>query len=172
MILCELWIQYAVMNTDKRLSVVLHNIRSVHNVGSIFRTADAAGVSKIYVTGFTPAPIDRFGRIRKDFAKVSLGAEQSVPWEYRKNITSLLRELREQKTRVIAVEQDEHSTDYRKLKRKGSVALVFGNEVSGIPKRILSLCDTIVEIPMRGTKESLNVSVAVGIVLFNSCRNG
>lgn len=160
--------------------LILHNIRSVYNVGSIFRTADAAGVEKIYLTGYTPAPIDRFGRARKDFAKVSLGAGKSVPWEHRKDIRSLLRELRAKKISLIALEQSPRSVDYRKVRAKGPIAVIVGNEVGGIPKSVLTQADTIAEIPMRGTmvrqahhprqtsagKESLNVSVATGIFLY------
>jgi len=146
--------------------LVLHNIRSVHNVGSIFRTADAAGVEKIYLTGYTPAPTDRFGRRRKDFTKVSLGAENSVAWECRKDIHPLLRELRAKETRIIALEQNPRSIDYRKARVKGAVAVIVGNEVNGLPKSVLTHAETIAEIPMRGKKESLNVSVAAGIFLY------
>lgn len=152
--------------------LILHNIRSIHNVGSIFRTADAAGVTKVYLTGYTPAPIDRFGRTRKDFAKVSLGAEQSVPWEARKDIFALLRALKAKGVQVIALEQDERAVLYRAVKVKTPAALIVGNETGGIPKRILRLCDSIAEIPMRGAKESFNVAVAAGIVLFHLVHGG
>ncbi|KKW11400.1 MAG: tRNA/rRNA methyltransferase (SpoU) [Parcubacteria group bacterium GW2011_GWA2_49_9] len=147
--------------------LILHNIRSVHNVGSIFRTADAAGVSRIYLTGYTPAPVDRFGRERKDFAKVSLGAEKSVPWEQRKGSATLISELQKQKVTVVALEQSPRSTHYKKERATGPVAVVLGNEVDGIPENVLALCDSIAEIPMHGEKESLNVSVAAGIFLFS-----
>ena len=132
----------------------------------MFRTADAIGVTKIYLTGYTPAPTDRFGRDRKDFSKVSLGAEQSVSWEARKTLKVLLQELRERGIKIIAVEQSERSVDYKKIKISTPTALIVGNEVGGIPQNILTLCDSIAEIPMRGHKESLNVSVAAGIILF------
>ena len=151
--------------------LILHNLRSVHNVGSIFRTADAAGVTKIYLVGCTPTPIDRFGRVRKDMAKVALGAETSMPWEYCRQINVLLRALRAQKLSIVAVEQDKHSVDYRTFKPKKAVAFILGNEVTGIPKGVLALCDTIVEIPMHGKKESLNVSVSAGIVLFQYAKH-
>lgn len=151
--------------------LILHNLRSVHNVGSIFRTADAAGVTKIYLVGYTPTPIDRFGRARKDLAKVALGAETSVPWEYYRRINVLLRELRVQKLSIVAVEQDKHSVDYRDFRPKEATAFILGNEVNGIPKGVLALCDTIVEIPMHGKKESLNVSVSAGIVLFQYAKH-
>ena len=150
----------------KRVYIILHNIRSIHNVGSIFRTADAIGVTRIYLTGYTPAPIDRFGRARKDFSKASLGAEKSMQWEKRKNISALLLELKKGGTQIIAVEQSAHSIDYKKVRAKASAAVVLGNEVTGIPLKVLELCDCIAEIPMRGRKESLNVSVSAGVALF------
>jgi tRNA G18 (ribose-2'-O)-methylase SpoU len=146
--------------------LILHNIRSAHNVGSIFRTADAAAVSRIYLTGCTPAPVDRFGRTRKDFVKVSLGAEKAISWKQVARIGPLLNALKKDGVHRIAVEQDPTSTDYRRARRAKRAAFVFGNEVAGLPRRVLSQCDQIVEIPMRGTKESLNVAVAAGIVLF------
>ena len=151
-----------------KIFLILHNIRSVHNVGSLFRTADAIGVSSLYLTGFTPTPVDRFGRARKDLAKVSLGAQLTVPWEQRKSLRSLLRALRSAGARIVALEQHPRAIDYKKLrvKKESAIAVVVGNEVSGIPESILTLCDTIAEIPMRGRKESLNASVAAGIFLF------
>lgn len=149
--------------------VILHNIRSVHNVGSIFRTADAAGVAKIYLTGHTSTPTDRFGRKRKDFAKVSLGAEKTVPWEQIARVASLLGKLKRDGFRIVAVEQDRRASDYRKIRGAARIALIFGNEVSGVPLSILKKCDCIAEIPMQGSKESLNVGVAAGVVLFSLC---
>ncbi len=146
--------------------LILHNIRSTHNVGSIFRTADAAGVSKIYLAGYTPTPLDRFGRPRKDIAKVALGAEMSVPWEHFSNIKTLLKKLKEEKIQIVALEQAGNSIDYKTFRPKNSFALILGNEVGGIEKSILKLCDKVIEIPMSGKKESLNVSVSAGIALF------
>jgi tRNA G18 (ribose-2'-O)-methylase SpoU len=150
----------------KGVYVILHNIRSVHNVGSIFRTADAAGIAKIYLTGYTPTPVDRFGRKRNAFTKVSLGAEKTVPFEYRTNAGALIRELRKNSVFCVAVEQSPHSINYRKIPRKQRIAFIFGNEVRGLSPSILKRCDRIAEIPMHGKKESLNVSVVAGIVLF------
>jgi len=135
-------------------------------VGSIFRTADAAGVKKIYLAGYTPTPVDRFGRVRRDFTKVSLGAEKLVLWEYHKNILKLLEKLKREKIYLIALEQAKSSIDYKKVKPKIKTTLVLGNEVRGLSKGILNKCDVVAEIPMRGKKESLNVSVAAGIFLF------
>ncbi|TSC80339.1 MAG: tRNA/rRNA methyltransferase SpoU [Parcubacteria group bacterium Gr01-1014_29] len=145
---------------------ILHNIRSLHNIGSLFRTADAAGVTKIYLTGYTASPIDRFGKVCKEIAKTALGAERTVPWEAKKRVGSLLISLRKNGVYCIGLEQDARAVDYRRVKVKCPFALVVGNEVSGLSKSVLEKCDTIAEIPMRGTKESLNVSVAFGVALF------
>ena len=150
----------------KEIYLILHNIRSVYNVGSIFRTADAAGISKIYLTGYTPAPIDRFGRERKDIAKTALGAEKTVPWEERKSLNSLINNLTNKKFTIIAVEQSEKSVDYKNIKIKNKTAIIFGNEVTGLPASVLKKCDIVAQIPMKGKKESLNVSVAAGIFIF------
>ncbi len=146
--------------------LILHDVRSVENVGAIFRTADAAGIDKIYLTGYTPAPLDRFGRKRKDLAKSALGAEEFVKWEQKKNILPLISKLKQEKYKIIAIEQDENSVDYKKVKTGEKNAFLVGTEVSGIPQNILKRCDIIAEIPMKGEKESLNVSVATGIALF------
>lgn len=170
------------------LIILLYNIRSLYNVASIFRTADAAGVQKIYLCGFTPSPLDRFGQILSAFAKVSLGAEKFVLWNNKaqslKSTLNLIDKLKTEKWKIFAVEQSKKSTPYWKIKPKSSkekIALVFGNEVRGIPPSILKKADKILEIPMRGKtlkdithpkktktgKESLNVSVAAGILIFH-----
>ena len=148
--------------------LVLPDIRSAHNVGAMFRTADAAGVSKPYLVGITPAPVDRFNRPRADMAKAALGAELSVPWEQKAKILPLISKLKKEGYTVIALEQSESSIDYKKVKvpAGGKIALVVGNEVEGLPKSVIAKCDIVAEIPMRGMKESLNVSVALGIALF------
>ncbi|QQR82221.1 RNA methyltransferase [Candidatus Campbellbacteria bacterium] len=146
--------------------VILDNIRSVHNVGSIFRTCDAAGVSKLYLCGVTPTPVDRFGRNRKDLAKVALGAQDCVAWEYAEETNDVIQKLTKDGVRVIAVEQDPRSKPCTDISVQGPVAFVFGNEVGGVSHDVLAECDEVIEIPMKGKKESLNVSVAVGIILF------
>lgn len=146
--------------------LIIHDVRSVQNVGAMFRTADAAGVDKIYLTGYTPAPLDRFGRKRGDLAKSALGAEEYVPWEQKKSATLLLTKLKKEAFQIIAIEQDKKSIDYKKVKLKARNAFIVGPEVTGIPKDVLKKCDIIAEIPMRGKKESLNVSVALGVALF------
>ncbi|MBI3589729.1 MAG: hypothetical protein HY093_04960 [Candidatus Liptonbacteria bacterium] len=200
------------------IAVVLHNIRSVYNVASVFRTADGAGVAKIYLVGVTPSPLDRFGKFRVDFAKVALGAEKTVEWEHFKNFGAVYKKLRKSAGgrtpagggyEILAVEQDKRSIPYykyrslsypndrrdkrvnKKLKKitlaprrtRDKCALIFGEETRGLPKSVLDKCDKILEIPMRGKmvrqahhprnekgllrrKESLNVSVAAGIVIF------
>lgn len=151
----------------KDVVLILDNIRSVHNVGSIFRTAETAGVSKIYCLGTTPTPLDRFSQKRKDFAKVALGAEDLVSWEYLEAGETLVRKLKKDGFQIVALEQDEESVDYRKIKFGDKAALVVGNEVGGVSQSLLKLVDEIAEIPMKGKKESLNVSVATGIMLFS-----
>lgn len=146
--------------------LILHNIRSVENVGAMFRTADAAGIDKIYLTGYTPTPLDRFGRKRGDLAKSALGAEEFVAWEQKKSISSLFTQLKREGFQLIAIEQDKKSIDYKKVKLQSKNAFIVGTEVTGIPKNILEKCDIIAEIGMRGKKESLNVSVALGVALF------
>ena len=152
---------------NKSFVLILDNIRSVENTGSIFRTADGLGVNKIILVGTTPVPIDRFGRKRNDFIKVSLGAEDSVEWEYIKDIKSAIKDLKEQNFQIIALEQADNSVDLNTFKPKDQFALVVGNEVDGVSKEALDLMDELVEIKMKGMKESLNVSVATGIALYN-----
>lgn len=146
--------------------LILNNIRSVENVGAMFRTADAGGIDKIFLVGYTPAPVDRFGRKRNDLAKSALGAEEFVVWESVKTILPLIKKLKKDGFQIIAIEQDEKSTDYKKVKAQSKNVFIVGAEVEGIPKNVLSQCDIVAEIPMLGKKESLNVSVSLGIALF------
>jgi len=154
------------MKKQQENILIIHDIRSVTNVGAMFRTADAAGINKIYLTGFTPTPLDRFGKIRKDMAKSALGAENFIPWEYKKNTSILIDKLKKEKYLIIGIEQDKKSIDYKKVKLKEKNVFIMGAEVTGIPKNILAKCDVIAEISMKGKKESLNVSVSCGIALF------
>jgi len=153
----------------RKIILILDNIRSVENTASIFRTADGLGVSKIYLVGTTPAPIDRFGRKRKDFAKVALGAEEFVEWEHVENIKDKISNLKSEGFKIIALEQHPKAKKLTKLttNKLGPFALVVGNEVDGVSRGVLDIADEIVEIPMQGEKESLNVSVATGIALFS-----
>lgn len=150
----------------KEVAILLHDIRSTHNVGSIFRTSDALGVGRVYISGYTPTPTDKFGRPRKDIAKVALGAEKSISWEYVKDPLKLIKKLKTEKYQIVAVEQSDKSVDYKKVKIQKPVLFIVGNEVEGMDQKTLSLCDVVAEIPMEGDKESLNVSVAFGVALF------
>ncbi len=150
------------------IAVLLHNVRSSHNVGSIFRTRDAAGVSTIFLSGYTPTPIDRFGRPQKDIVKTALGAEKNIPWKFYKTPQKLISKLKSDRWAIVGVEQDKTAVDYRKFAAKNKTLFIFGNEVLGISPGLRKLCDTLIEIPMHGKKESLNVSVAAGIVLFRN----
>jgi len=149
------------------VAVLLHNIRSAHNVGSIFRTADAAGVGRVYLSGYTPVPIDRFGRVQKEIAKTALGAQMFLSWEYYTSPTALVKKLKKTGWNIVGVEQDARAHDYRKYKISKPTLFIFGNEVKGLSKSIRDVCDVLIEIPMHGRKESLNVSVAAGVVLFS-----
>lgn len=148
--------------------LVLHNIRSSHNVGSMFRTADGAGVGRIILSGYTPDHLDPKGKERRDFVKVSLGAEKFIPYSRTRSLSAALKKLKAEGYTVVAVELTDRSVsifDY-KPKKNEKLAIVMGNEVRGINKQNLKYCDTVVAIPMRGKKESLNVGVACGIALF------
>jgi 23S rRNA (guanosine2251-2'-O)-methyltransferase len=146
--------------------LILHNVRSAQNVGAIFRTADAVGIAKIYLTGYTPHPLDRFGRKRTDVAKAALGAEQTVPWEVRTDPGKLLQQLKKHGTYLVAIEQSTAAVDYRTIRPTFPVAFILGNEVRGLSPSVLKRCDIVAQIPQVGVKESLNVSVAAGVFLF------
>ena len=161
-----------------QVAVLLHNIRSAHNVGSIFRTADTAGVKAVYLSGYTPLPHHKFGRIQsafaksygraqKEIAKTALGAEKTMAWQHISRLNSWLQRMKREGWRVVGVEQDARARDYRTFNLKQKTLFVFGNEVRGLSPAFLAQCDELVEIPMRGIKESLNVSVATGIILFH-----
>lgn len=140
--------------------MVLPSIRSGYNVGAMFRTADAVGVDKIFLTGYTACPPHH------QIAKVSLGAETWIPWVRYQSTGRLLNKLKKVGYNIVALEQTEKSKNIFKWKPKFPLAMVVGNEVRGIDKRYLDLCVEQVEIPMVGKKESLNVSIAAGIALY------
>lgn len=149
--------------------VILHNVRSLHNVGSIFRTADAVGVEKIYLCGITPAPVDTFGKLRPQLTKVSLGAEKKVEWERAKSTSRLIDRLKKDGYKILAIEQSRKSIPYYMLpttKTFNKIALILGSEIKGLPASVLNRADKVLEIPMAGGKESLNVAVAFGIVAY------
>jgi tRNA G18 (ribose-2'-O)-methylase SpoU len=143
-----------------RIVLVLENIRSLHNVGSVFRTADAFGVSKLYLCGYTGAPP------RKEIAKVALGAETWVPWEKRPRTAALLRRLRREGYRVVALETGAMAAPIDRIRTARKIALILGNEIDGVSPGIMRMAHEVAEIPMRGRKGSLNVSVAAGIALY------
>jgi len=151
----------------QEIAVLLHNVRSAHNVGAIFRTASAAGVSQLYLCGYTPLPIDRFGRASTGIAKAALGAEELVAWTHYKTLKAAADELKRQHVTLVAVEQALDALDYRAYHLVGPTCFVFGNEVRGLSRAALSYADVVIHIPMQGPKESLNVSVATGIILFH-----
>jgi 23S rRNA (guanosine2251-2'-O)-methyltransferase len=154
----------------KELYLILDNIRSAYNVGAIFRTADGAGVKKIYLCGYSAAPAENTKTYKtqaeKMIEKTALGAQNLIAWEKCENLFDLLKKLREDKINIIALEQDKKSVELKKYKSNFPLALILGNEVEGIAPEILKKCDAIVSIPMRGQKESLNVSVAAGIAIY------
>jgi 23S rRNA (guanosine2251-2'-O)-methyltransferase len=147
-------------------ALILHDIRSMENVGSLFRTADAAGIDRVYLSGITPSPIDRFGRPVGKIAKAALGAEKSISWKETKDIAGILNTLKTEGYQIVAIEQSDRSVDYKSVAIQEPVAFILGNEVDGLAKDILGAADIIAEIPMQGNKESLNVAVAGGIALF------
>lgn len=149
-----------------QLSVLLPNLRSVYNVGSIFRTADAVGVSQIYLSGYTPGPVDDFGRPRADLAKTALGAERTVPCLRLANPGPFIKRKIKAGYHIMAVEQAKQAIDFRQAVLSGPTLLILGEERTGIPQDLLSLSQQIVEIPMVGEKESLNVAVAFGLVAY------
>ncbi|MBP6929946.1 MAG: RNA methyltransferase [Candidatus Moranbacteria bacterium] len=152
------------------LILILHDIRSAHNVGSMFRTADGAGVDEIVLSGYSPVPPKKDALYLTDadkaLRKTALGAEESMAWKKVASLTRLVNQLRKEGYEIVALEQATGSIDYRQYRGKHKVALIVGNEVGGVVEKVLKNCDTILEIPMRGKKNSLNVSVATGIALY------
>lgn len=141
------------------------NIRSIYNVGSIFRTSDAAFISKLYLTGFTPYPP------RKEIEKVALGATETVPWQYNKNPIEILEKLKQEKIKIAVLEiTDRKNLIWNIDKSDFPLCMVIGNEISGVSKEIIDVADTSFEIPMLGMKQSLNVAVAYGIALYEMIR--
>jgi len=141
----------------KDFYVICDNIRSLENIGSIFRTSDALGVSKIFLCGISGRPPHH------KISKTALGAEKEIPFEYYRQIGRLIDKLKKEKVGIVALEQDKKAVEYTKFKPKFPLALIVGNEVKGISKKILKKSDKIIFLPMRGKKESLNVSVAFGV---------
>ena len=147
-------------------TVVLDNVRSLHNIGSVFRTADAFRLEGIYLCGITATPPHR------EIHKTALGATESVSWEYREKTTEAVKELKEKGYQIYSVEQTEGALmlDQVKLSGRQKYALVFGHEIRGVDQQVVDLSDRCIEIPQYGTKHSLNISVAAGIVIWELYR--
>lgn len=153
------------------LYVIAHNIRSAYNIGAILRTADGAGVRKVYLTGYSPIPFQEKEDVyptqaQKMISKTALGAEKFVRWERFEDVENVIAKLKKNKVKIIALENNCKSTDYKKAKYDFPCAIILGEEVGGITPKLLKKCDWVVSIPMRGKKESLNVSVAAGIAIY------
>lgn len=147
---------------NKEFYVLVHNIRSMHNVGAIFRTSDGAGVKKIFLTGYTACPP------RKEISKTALGSDEMVSWEYHKDPVKLVESLKSKDVKVIALEKNEESQNLLKAPSLSEpTCMIIGNEIEGVSPELLELSEEVYHLPMRGEKVSLNVSVAFGIALYN-----
>jgi 23S rRNA (guanosine2251-2'-O)-methyltransferase len=157
-----------------KIVLIAHDIRSTHNVGSILRTADCLGADMVYLTGYTPYPMvkndDRLPHMAKklnsQIQKTALGAELTTKWSHNSDIKPVIDDLRSKGVEIVALEQSSRSEPLSKLKPSGDIALIVGNEVTGLEKAVLEIVDKIVEIPMSGSKESLNVAQATAIGLY------
>lgn len=166
---------YANTHSMRDIVVIAHDLRSSHNVGSLLRTADGIGVTCVYLSGYTPYPEAESdvrlphirAKVAKDIHKTALGAEQSVKWQHVDDISNLLSRLKDDGYTIIALEQSAHSTPLSSYIPQNKTAVVIGREVEGIDQAILHQCNTIVEIPMFGTKESFNVIQATAMVLYH-----
>lgn len=145
------------------LILVLDDIRSLHNIGSVFRTADAFLIEKIYLCGITAIPPN------KEIHKTALGATETVAWEHNENVLDVIEKLKKENTTTLAIEQVESAVFLQdfKIEKDRKYALVFGNEVHGVSQEAVALCDGCIEIPQLGTKHSLNISVSAGIVVWD-----
>lgn len=151
-------------NADKTpLIIVLDNIRSLNNIGSVFRTSDAFLIKKIYLCGITATPP------HKDINKTALGSTETVEWEYANDTISLIKKLKANNVHICSIEQAEKATMLNSFKphKNTTYAIVFGNEVKGVSQEVVNLSDTVVEIPQYGTKHSLNISVSAGVVIWD-----
>ncbi len=149
------------------VTIILDNIRSMNNIGSVFRTSDAFLIEKIFLCGITAKPP------HNDIRKTALGATESVNWEYYNNIKDAIIHLKSKYYTIVAIEQVKNSIllqDFN-IKKNEKYALIFGNEVKGVQQNIVNLCDYCIEIPQEGTKHSLNISVSAGVVLWDFYKN-
>lgn len=145
-----------------KFSILLADVRSLHNVGAAFRSADCSGIDKVYLAGITSTPP------RPEISKTALGAEDYVPWEYHEDVFRLISELKSRGVVMLGLEQSDRSVDYRAFVPEDGkeYCLVLGNEIDGVDPAVLSLCDKTLEIPMYGRKKSLNVTIAASILMF------
>lgn len=158
-----------------KIILIVHNIRSSHNVGSLLRSADGLGVEKVYLTGYTPYPEARNDKrlphvklkLSQQIHKTALGAEKSVKWGQRDEIYGLLDELRRKKLLIVALEQTPSASSLMDFKTSQNLALIVGNEIDGLDKKITELSDVQLQIPMLGSKESFNVAIAGAIALYH-----
>jgi tRNA G18 (ribose-2'-O)-methylase SpoU len=143
--------------------LILDDIRSLHNIGSVFRTADAFLIEKIYLCGITATPPN------KEIHKTALGATETVNWEYHENILEVIETLKKENITTLAIEQVENAIflQHFQIEKNKKYALVFGNEVFGVSQEAVAICDAVIEIPQLGTKHSLNISVSAGIVVWD-----
>ncbi|MBU2260045.1 RNA methyltransferase [Patescibacteria group bacterium] len=146
---------------EREIVLLAHNIRSLWNVGSLFRTCDAFGVKKLCLTGYTATPP------RREISKTALGSEEYVAWEYHRDSLNVINELRNGGYTIVALEQTDDAQTLSQFDAHEKMCLVVGHEVTGVPKEILELCDAKVQIPMKGKKESLNVAVAAGVAMYS-----
>jgi len=149
--------------TKTPIIIVLDDIRSLHNIGSVFRTSDAFLIEKIYLCGITASPPN------KEIHKTALGATETVTWQYNQNVLDVIKTLKQDSITVYAIEQVENAIflDEFQPKKNKKYALIFGNEVFGVSQEAIQLCDGSIEIPQLGTKHSLNISVSAGIVIWD-----
>ena len=145
------------------ITILLENIRSAHNIGSVFRTADSFLINEIILCGISAQPPN------KDIRKTALGSSESVEWKYEKNIEVAIQKLKDEGNKIISIEQTTNSISLENFKpsKNSKYAIIFGNEVNGIEQRTIDLSDMAIEIPQYGTKHSLNISVAAGIIIWN-----
>src|SRR3989344_6330481 len=163
------------MKAVRKIALVVHNVRSAHNVGSILRSCEGLGINKVYLSGYTPYPSQESDqrlphesvRIDKQIQKTALGAEKSLNWAHEPDINELIGHLSDDNYQIVALEQTKVAIKLRDFKPSGKIALVCGSEVGGLDKSILEKCDVHVQIPMLGKKESFNVAVASAIALYH-----
>lgn len=146
--------------TRRHIRLLAHNIRSLWNVGAFFRTCDGLGVEHLYLTGYTGHPP------RTEITKTAIGAEHVIPWEHHRDPLPVIEALKKDGWQIVALEITPDAIDLNEFKPEEKACLIVGHELTGVPESLLALCDAVVKIPMLGTKESLNVSVAAGIALY------